>query len=100
MKNLKTFDEFVNESLISKKDISYYYDVNKEHPNEGPFTEETSDVKNELAKVFKWWPKNATTDAYLDSSLKKEVTELATDYIKKYKTITGNVIIQMIMMLG
>ena len=99
MKNLKTFEQFLNESLVPKE-ISYYYEMNQKYPNEGPFIEETDDLKKELENVFKWWPKNAFTDAYLDSSLKKEVTKLATEYIKKYNKINGNVILQMISILG
>lgn len=99
MKNLKTFEQFLNESLVPKE-VSYYYEMNKKFPNEGPFTEESDDLKSELESVFKWWPKNAFTDAYLDSSLKKEVTKLATEYIKKYQKINGNVILQMISILG
>jgi hypothetical protein len=88
-----------NEGL-TPKNVSYYHEMNQKFPNEGPFTEESNDLKKELENIFKWWPKNAYTDAYLDSSLKKEVTKVANDYIEKYKTINGNVIIQMIMMLG
>lgn len=99
MKNLKTFEEFLNEGLIPK-DVSYYYEINKKYPNEGPFTEESDNLNKELEKVFKWWPKNGFTDAYLDSALKKEVTKLATKYIERYKKINGNVILQMISILG
>lgn len=99
MKNFKTFNQFINESIVPK-DVSYYYDMNQKFPNEGPFTEETDELKKELEKAFKWWPKNAFTDAYLDSHLKKEVTKIATEYIEKYKKINGNIILQMISILG
>jgi len=93
------FKNVLSEGLIPK-DISYYNEIDKKFPNEGPFTKKSDDLQGTLNIVFKWWPKNAFTDAYLDSSLKKAVTKTAEEYFEKYGEINGNVILQMITILG
>lgn len=79
------------------KDISFYA---TKDANLGPYKEMTSDVNPLLNKMFKIWNVNPHSDADLDDKLKMEVTELAKRFVTKYKKISGNIILGMIMMLG
>lgn len=98
MKNIKTFEEFINEGPKTQGDIHSpnFYANN----NEGDYPDLNTDYEKVVKDMFAVWKKEPLSDAVIDAKLKKEVLDLAKEYTQKYKKISGNIVNGMIMMLG
>lgn len=96
MKNIKLFEDFLNEA----KDLSYWKDYAEGHHQSPKWMSDEvkniSDIPKLVDRVILHDQAEAEIPFDISAKSEKELVKLATDYFKQFKTINGNVISAML----
>ena len=96
MKHIHSFEGFLNEG----KDMSYWKDYAEGHHQSPKWYSDEVKNASEIAKLVDKVIKNDQAEADIpfdiDAKDEKTLVKMATDYLKQFKTINGNVISAMI----
>jgi hypothetical protein len=100
MKNIPTFESFVNESMNEKMDTKYWADYNDDTSGQGDKSH--SEKSNDFIKTFKIavdaWNREADgAENRIKGTQIKKIEKMAEEFFKLEKWISINVIHAMIM---
>ena len=103
---IKSFSEFINESKINEAgDIAYWKQYEKGTPvGEEDFSKKIAKNEKELDELYDevvmWWDTESeepnTRSPFGQSRQCEEVRDLAKQYLKKYRSISGRIIDAMV----
>jgi hypothetical protein len=100
MKNLKTFEDFVNESINEKMDTKYWADYNDQNsPQSTPeFAKKSKDFEDTFEDAVVEWNREADgAENRIKGAQIQKIKKMAEEFFKIEKWISVNIIHAMIM---